>query len=49
MVPLHLERAARDLRVDWPRFNSIPNIDKANQMIWDALKLIELQLEEEEE
>ena len=49
MVPIHLERALNDLRIDWPKFNSIPLIDKANRLMWDALKLIDQQLEEEEE
>ena len=48
MVLVNLERALRDLRIDWPNFNSIPHIDKANQLMWDALKLIEEQLGEEE-
>ena len=40
--------AADVLRSDWPNFNSIPKIDKANSKLWDALQLIEEQLEEEE-
>ena len=43
-----LVRAAEILRSDWPNFNSIGNIDQANVKIWDAIKLIEEQLEEEE-
>jgi len=40
--------AVEILRTDWPNFNSIPKIDKANSKLWDALRLIEEQLEEEE-
>jgi len=41
-------RAADILRSDWPNFNSIENVDKANSKLWDAIKLLEQQLEEEE-
>lgn len=39
--------ATEILRSDWPNFNSIKNIDKANVKLWDAIKLIEEQLDQE--